>query len=922
MAATDQSLAAQYDPHAIEEDLYARWENSGAFASTPQADAAGYCIMLPPPNVTGSLHMGHAFQHTVMDALIRHQRMLGRDVLWQAGTDHAGVGTHIVVTRALRGAGIDPKQLSREQFMARVRKWKESSATQIGQQMRRLGDSCDWSRECFTLDPHLSEAVTKLFVRLYEDGLIYRGKRMVNWDPKLLTALADLEVVSSEEDGKLYHVRYPFADGGAGEGMVIATTRPETILVDGALAVAPGDARYAQFLGRRVQVPCTERTIEIIADEHVDPQFGTGCVKITPAHDFNDYEVAQRHPDKDIPIIELMTPSAHLNDNAPPQFRGLERYAAREKIVAELDAQGLLHKVEAHRYMLPRGERSKMVVEPMLSDQWYVKAAPLAAKALDAVRSGQLQFVPPRWQNVYEHWLTGIKDWCISRQIDWGHRIPAWQDADGKMYVAATAAQAQTQAGPGRELRQVDDVLDTWFSSALWPLSTLGWPDRDSAYLRHYFPTAVLVTGNDIIFFWVARMVMIAMHLVGEVPFRKVYMHGLVRDQHGQKMSKSQGNVLDPIDLIDGISLEDLLTKRASPDLSETQAKQIVRRTRKEFPAGIPAHGTDALRLTFASLASHGPSINFDLGRMAGHRRLCTKLWQAARFVSGACTTGPLADEHSAGGYPERWIVSRLQRCAAAVADHYAAFRLDLMVEELTLLLRDEFCDWYIETAKETLAAGDAPAAATRRTLAHVLAGILRLAHPLIPFVTAKLWEHIGPLAKQSAKDIIRAPYPLCEARYIDKEAEAVMEEFTAVVHAVRSLRTSLGVEPGRRLDGALETNNAALANMRGELARLARLGCIELQNPLANLGGEPVVDVAGSRLQLVLGAAGRGWQDKLTGQVASSEAVCKQLEGKLAAREFTERAPPQVVAEYRARLERARQQLNALELLVRANLG
>lgn len=863
MASTEQPLAAQYDPDVLERRIYAHWEQRCAFASAPRPGNDSYCIMLPPPNVTGSLHMGHAFQHTIMDALIRHARMLGNDVLWQAGTDHAGVGTHIVVTRALRGAGIDPDQLSRQEFMAKVIEWKDTSATAIGAQMRRLGDSCDWSRECFTLDPKLSLAVTDLFVRLYDEGLIYRGKRLVNWDPKLLTALADLEVVSAEEEGVLYHVRYRFADG-QDDGMIIATTRPETILVDGALAIAPGDERYARFLGRRVCVPCTERTIEIIEDVHVDPQFGTGCVKITAAHDFNDYEVMMRHPDKNIPVINLMTPTAHLNDNAPPEYRGLDRYEARAQIVADLKAQGLLIKSEPHRYMLPRGERSGVVVEPMISDQWYVKAAPLAAKALDAVRDGKLEFVPGRWRTVYENWLNDIKDWCISRQVDWGHRIPAWQDDDGNLFVAQDSAGARAKAGDERPLRQVDDVLDTWFSSALWPLSTLGWPDANNAYLRHYFPTSVLVTGNDIIFFWVARMVMMSMHLVGDAPFRKVYMHGLVRDRHGQKMSKSRGNVLDPIDLVDGISLEALLTKRLSADLDERKKKEVERRTRIEYPAGIAAHGADALRLTFASLASHGPSINFDLGRIDGHRRLCTKLWQASRFVVQACKQGPLGDADAKLGIAERWIISRLQRAEKEIAGHFDTFRFDLMVEELTVLLRDDFCSWYIELAKETLAHDSAAAEACRRTLARVLAALLRLAHPLIPFITEELWRWVAPLAQDPAPLIINAAYPVCDPRRIDPEAEAILGDFVAVVRAVRSLRTSLGVDPGLKLDCRFETSSEQLAAMSGYMARLARLGQIKRQNPLDENSEDPVVDAAKSRLRLMLGTAGSGWQQRL----------------------------------------------------------
>lgn len=911
------SLAQQYDPAAIEGATYAAWEADQAFASTPRPDREGYCILLPPPNVTGSLHMGHAFQHAIMDALIRQRRMHGDDVLWQAGTDHAGVGTHIVVTRYLHGQGIDPATLSREEFYAKVLEWKEASASTITSQMRRLGDSCDWERECFTLDPQLSDVVRDVFIQLYEEGLIYRGKRLVNWDPQLLTALADLEVVSKEEDGTLYHVRYPFVDPADGEGMVIATTRPETILVDGALAVAPGDERFVQFLGKRVRVPCTERDIVIIADEHVDPEFGSGCVKITAAHDFNDYEVAQRHPEVDIPIIELMTPTAQLNDNAPPEYRGLDRYAARAKIVADLADQGLLIKSEPHRYMLPRGERSGVVVEPMLSDQWYLRTETLAAQALATVAEGRLRFVPDRWRTVYANWLNEIKDWCISRQIDWGHRIPAWLDAEGQVFVGVDAAAAQAQAGDERELTQVDDVLDTWFSSALWPLSTLGWPHVDADYFRHYFPTSTLVTGNDIIFFWVARMVMLSEHLMGATPFHEVYMHGLVRDRNGDKMSKSRGNVLDPLDLIDGITLAELLAKRNTPELRPEQAKLIAKRTRKEYPDGIQAYGTDALRLTFASLASHGRDVNFDLGRIDGHRRLCTKLWQASRFVLGV-VADPLATSAAAagGGVAERWMRSRVQRAAAACANHFKNYRFDLLVEELTALLRDDFCDWYIELAKVSLAA-TAQAPAVRQTLVETLGAILRLAHPIIPFITNELWQHVGPLSMPDHPKIMTAPYPVAAEQLIDEPAEAAVAALRQVVHDCRSLRVTLGVEPARRLPAQLEAGSSGMTEWAAQLARLARLEPLRVVEKLAASADEPVLATAGCRLQLELGTAGSGWRERLQTQLTELHGQLRNVTAKLANEDFVTRAPAEVVTVQRNRRGELEEKMGILQELL-----
>ena len=904
-------IADKYDPKAIEADVYAAWEQGGYFSSQPREDAKdNFCILLPPPNVTGSLHMGHAFQHVVMDALTRHARMQGRNTLWQPGTDHAGVGTHIVVSRALRGQGIDPDKLTREQFLDKVLAWKEESATTIGTQMRRLGDSCDWERECFTLDPALSQVVRDVFIRLYEDGLIYRGKRLVNWDPKLLTALADLEVVSEEEEGVMYHVRYPFVDGAEGDGMVIATTRPETILVDGALAVAPGDERHAAQIGRYVHVPCTKRTIEIIADEHVDPEFGSGCVKITAAHDFNDYEVAKRHPDKNIPVLELMTPDARLNHNAPKKYQGLDRYEARERIVADLDAQGLLIKKEPHRYMLPRGERSGVVVEPMLSDQWFLKTEDMAKQALEAVdttdEENKLQFCPESWDKVYRNWIGDVKDWCISRQIDWGHRIPAWQDEAGEVFVATDAKEAQQKAGDDRKLTQVDDVLDTWFSSALWPLSTLGWPDTEDPHFRAYFPTSVLVTGNDIIFFWVARMVMMAKYFTGKVPFRDVYMHGLVRDRNGDKMSKSRGNVLDPIDLIDGIGLDELLAKRVTPDLPAKAAKEIEKRTRKEFPDGIPAFGADALRLTFASLASHGRNINFDLGRIDGHRRLCTKLWQAARFVLLATEDYTLDTEKEVElNFADKWISVKLQQVSKLIDQSRAAYRLDLWAMNITRFLRELFCDVYIEAAKETL-----ETEGTQRTLISVFAEFLKLAHPIIPHITSELWPHFGPKAGFEDCNIIHASFPMYPKANANMEEEQKMNRIVGFCEKFRQHKAEIGLDHNLRINAVFEGELTVLEQK--VFVRLARLANLKKGRVSEQDQRDPIIKYSddGLKIRLYIREHGEANIARLQSIAEACEDYCLKIRGELTP-EFIQTAPPKLLASRRKKLERAKQRRN-----------
>ena len=895
-----KALSKHYDPRTAEQ-AYAVWEERGYFSSAPQDGRENYSIMLPPPNVTGTLHMGHAFQHTLMDILIRHRRMRGLNTLWQTGADHAGIATQIVVTRQLEKRGINAGTLPRDEFLRHAWEWKQQSGDTISQQMRRLGASCDWPRHRFTLDGGLSAAVTEAFVRLYEKGLIYRGKRLINWDPALLTAVSDLEVVSEEEDGVMYYVRYPFV-GDEKNGVVIGTTRPETILVDGAIAVHPDDARFAPLVGKKVFVPLTEppRQIEIIPDTHVNPDFGSGCVKITAAHDFNDYEVYKRHSDKNIPLIILFTPDAKMNDNAPKAYRGIDRFDARKRIVEDLQHQGLLVKQTPHRYKLPRGDRSGVVVEPMLTDQWFMRMEEPARRGLQSAADGKLRFVPDNWRRVYEQWLENIHDWCLSRQLIWGHQIPAWYDDDGNIYVARNEADAQRQAGD-KPLRRDNDVLDTWFSSALWPFSTLDWPHTDNAHYAAYFPTSVLVTGFDILFFWVARMVMMSDHFIGDTPFHQVYITGLVRDSKGDKMSKSRGNILDPLDLVDGITLSALLEKRTSGLMNPKHAETVSADTKKEFPQGIAAHGADALRFTFASLASYGRDIKFDTSRCEGYRHFCNKLWNATRFVLNACenedktvtANGGISGLFSA----DDWIISRLQRAEQAVEDALAVYRFDLAAHEIYHFFWDDYCDWYLETAKIQLREGDAAMCAqTRQTLARVLEAGLRLCHPVIPFITEQLWQHIAPLCGQDNTDsIMLASYPQAQADKINEQAEKEMTDLKDAVFIVRSFRA--------------EARDAATA----PTLLVAGDGAARLLPFISKLGGvrearvvgedavptnAPLSAVSAGGLTLVLEsqadteALRQRWQTQLETTEKQLLAVQKQLDN----RQFVERAPAAVV--------------------------
>jgi len=901
-----------YDPHAIEESWYQTWEEKGWFEPSGQGEA--YCIMLPPPNVTGSLHMGHAFQDTIMDALIRWQRMKGADTLWQPGTDHAGIATQMVVERQLLAEGKSRHDLGRERFVEAVWNWKEHSGDRIGQQMRRLGSSVDWSRHRFTMDEGLSQAVQREFITLYEEGLIYRGKRLVNWDPVLHTALSDLEVVSREERGHMWHFRYPRTDGKG--YMVIATTRPETMLGDSALAVHPDDERYAGLVGREVELPLTGRTIPIIADDYVDPEFGSGCVKITPAHDFNDYEIGKRH---DLAMINILDDNAAISDEAPEAYRGLDRFEARERIVEDMKALGLLEKIEDHRLMIPRGDRSHAVVEPYLTDQWYVKIEPLARPAIEAVEDGRIAFVPANWSKTYFDWMHRIEDWCISRQLWWGHRIPAWYDEEGNIYVGTDEADARARGGLADDvpLRQDDDVLDTWFSSALWPFSTLGWPEHNDA-LDRFYPTSVLVTGFDIIFFWVARMIMMGLKFMNDVPFRTIYIHGLIRDAHGQKMSKSKGNVLDPIDLIDGIELEPLVKKRTTGLMQPQMAPAIEKATRKEFPDGIPAYGTDALRFTFAALATTGRDIRFDLGRIEGYRNFCNKLWNAARFVLMQ-TEGQAVQAAAEPGLVDRWILSRMNRMLAEVETQMTDFRLDLAAQALYEFTWNEYCDWYLELSKAALQSDDEAArAATRHTLLSVLETTLRAMHPIMPFITEDIWQRLRPLLGLTGETIMLQPFP--QAGTTDPDAEADVGWLQNVIQGVRRVRSELNLPPARTLDVCFQGGGEADRDRQGRfeaaLGSLARIQSVQWVGDDFDTAQCAVALVGELKVLIPL----KGLVDvdeelaRLNRQLQKEKAELKKSEGKLGNSRFVDNAPEAVVAQERERLATHRANVSNLE--------
>ena len=906
-----------YNPQAIEAAWYQFWEGSDYFS--PHGGGQPYCIMLPPPNVTGSLHMGHAFQQTLMDILIRYHRMRGDNTLWQCGTDHAGIATQMVVERQLEQEGKTRLGLGRESFNKAVWAWKQQSGNTITRQSRRLGTSMDWSRERFTMDAGLSLAVTEVFVRLYEEGLIYRGKRLVNWDPVLHTAISDLEVVSEEEDGHLWHMRYPRVDGNG--FVVVATTRPETMLGDAAVAVHPDDERYRDLIGKEVELPLTGRTIPVIADDYVDPEFGSGCVKITPAHDFNDYEVGQRH---DLPLLNIFTIDAALNDNAPEAYRGLDRYAARSQIIADLEAADLMEKIEDHKLMVPRGDRSGAVVEPYLTDQWYVKIQPLADPAIAAVEDGRIRFVPENWSRTYFEWMRNIQDWCISRQLWWGHRIPAWYDEEGNIYVGYSEAEVRDKHGLGNSVKldQDEDVLDTWFSSALWPFSTLGWPEQTDD-LKAFYPTSVLVTGFDIIFFWVARMIMMGLKFMGEVPFHEVYIHGLIRDSEGQKMSKSKGNILDPLDLIDGITLEKLMQKRTGGLMQPQLAPKIKKATRRDYPQGIEAYGTDSLRFTFASLATQGRDIRFDVGRIQGYRNFCNKLWNATRYVMMS------AEDHDIDvnegevepGLPERWINTVLANTITTVEASIDHYRFDLAAQALYEFTWDEYCDWYLELSKSTLNDENVSTAEVRgtlRTLLGILEILLRLLHPFMPFITEELWHMVAPRLNREGETIMLQPWPAAADLSRDSKAVAEINWLKSFVLGVRRIRAERDIPPAHPLAvsvaGGSDRERKWLQRNHARIMSLARVESItpvkkEPRDAVAELAGEmtllvPLADLIDPRVEL------ERLEKELNKLKNDRERTAKKLDNE----SFIYRAPEEIVDKERRRLEEVTANIARLE--------
>ncbi|MDG2046288.1 MAG: valine--tRNA ligase [Halioglobus sp.] len=917
-----------FQPANIETRWYQEWEDKGYFA--PQGGEKTYSIMIPPPNVTGNLHMGHGFQEAIMDALIRYHRMSGYNTLWQAGTDHAGIATQMVVERQLEAQGINRHDLGREKFIEKIWEWKEESGGAITQQMRRLGASLDWSRERFTMDSGLSAAVQHVFIRLYREGLIYRGQRLVNWDPVLHTAISDLEVISEEEQGSMWHFNYPMA-GGEGH-LTVATTRPETMLGDCAVAVHPEDERYAHLVGRTIKLPLCDREIPIIADDYVDREFGTGCVKITPAHDFNDYEMGRRHG---LPIINILNDDAAINDAAPKAYRGLDRLEARQRVVEDMDALGLLDKVADHTLSVPRGDRSGVVIEPYLTDQWYVDAKKMATPAIAAVENGNIQFVPKQWENTYFAWMRDIQDWCISRQLWWGHRIPAWYDTSGNFYVGESEEAVRQDNVLGDEviLSQDEDVLDTWFSSALWTFSTLGWPKKTEA-LDIFHPSSVLVTGFDIIFFWVARMIMMALHLLEEVPFHTVYIHGLVRDSDGQKMSKSKGNVIDPTDLIDGIELEELILKRTSGMMQPQLAAKIEKSTRRQFPDGIESYGTDALRFTYYSLASTGRDIKFDIGRIEGYRNFCNKIWNAARYVLMNCENedcGTLDDSAVELSLADRWIRSKVQETTADVTRAVANYRFDMASQALYEFIWNEYCDWYLELSKSVLWDDDASQEAkrgTRQTLIRVLEIWLRLLHPMMPFITEEIWQSVRALAGKLGPTIMLQPYPESDEHSIDPRANEDIDWLKGFIEGVRNIRGEMNIPPGKELSVLLRKGdrNDRLRLPKNsqylrKLAKITQVGWLAADDAVP-----PAATALSGELEILVPMAGlidkKAESARLNREIGKLESDLTRLQGKLDNAAFVDKAPAAVVAKEQDKMQAQRQALESLREQLQRILG
>ncbi|MGM7859840.1 valine--tRNA ligase [Yersinia enterocolitica] len=935
---TEPSLDKTYSPQEIEQPLYEHWEKQGYFKPDGDTSKESYCIMIPPPNVTGSLHMGHAFQQTIMDTLIRYQRMQGKNTLWQAGTDHAGIATQMVVERKIAAEeGKTRHDYGRDAFIDKIWQWKGESGGTITRQMRRLGNSVDWERERFTMDDGLSNAVKEVFVRLHKEDLIYRGKRLVNWDPKLRTAISDLEVENRESKGSMWHLRYPLADGAkTADGkdyLVVATTRPETVLGDTGVAVNPEDPRYKDLIGKEVILPLVGRRIPILGDEHADMEKGTGCVKITPAHDFNDYEVGKRHA---LPMINILTFDGDIRTEAevfdtngeatdacsgaiPEQFQGLERFAARKAVVAEFDKLGLLEEVKAHDLTVPYGDRGGVVIEPMLTDQWYVRTAPLAKVAIEAVENGEIQFVPKQYENMYYSWMRDIQDWCISRQLWWGHRIPAWYDEQGKVYVGRDEAEVRRENNLGADvaLRQDEDVLDTWFSSGLWTFSTLGWPEQTEA-LKTFHPTSVVVSGFDIIFFWIARMIMLTMHFMKDengkpqVPFKTVYMTGLIRDDEGQKMSKSKGNVIDPLDMVDGISLEELLEKRTGNMMQPQLAEKIRKRTEKQFPNGIEPHGTDALRFTLAALASTGRDINWDMKRLEGYRNFCNKLWNASRFVL-MNTEGQDCGQN--GGemvlsLADRWILAEFNQTIKAYREAMDTYRFDLAANILYEFTWNQFCDWYLELAKPVMNSGsEAELRGTRHTLIEVLEALLRLAHPIIPYITETIWQRVKTLKGITADTIMLQPFPEYDASQVDEKALSDLEWIKQTIIAVRNIRAEMNIAPGKPLEVMLRGANAEaqrrVLENQSFIQSLARLSSLTLL-PEGDKGPVSVTKlVEGAEVLIPMaGLIDKATElERLAKEVAKLEAEIERIEGKLSNEGFVARAPEAVVAKERERM-------------------